>query len=141
MKLHFGHGVFFFASLFAGFVIYLVSQMVSQRVDLVEKDYYERGLEYQTVIDNKKNEKVGFSCIQDKDTWVVKKLCSGSVASCTLVLYRPSDSRLDTTLVIPLSGETGNAQLTGLEKGMWHYTLRYHEGGTSYFQQEDIHWK
>lgn len=141
MKLHFGHGVLFFGVLFAGFVIYLVTQMVSQRVDLVEKDYYERGLEYQSVIDNSKNEKVSFTCTQHQDAFVVKKVNAEPVKSCTLVLYRPSDSRLDTSLVIPLDGETGSAGLAGLEKGMWKYTLRYQQGEVWYFQEEDIFWK
>ncbi|HCS19006.1 MAG TPA: hypothetical protein DIW47_00330 [Bacteroidetes bacterium] len=141
MKLHFGHGVLFFGILFAGFVIYLVVQMVSQRVDLVEKDYYERGLEYQSVIDNKKNEKVGFSCIQDKDKLLVKKISTEAAGACRLVFYRPSDSRLDTSFVIPIRGETGIADLMGLEKGMWRYTLSYQEGADWYYQQEDIHWK
>lgn len=141
MKLHFGHGVLFFGVLFAGFVIYLVSQMVSQRVDLVEKDYYERGLEYQSVIDNKKNEKVSFTCTQNGDVFLVNKLNAEPVHSCTLILYRPSDSRMDTTLGIPLNGESGSVQLAGLEKGMWRYTLRYQQGEAWYFQEDDMIWK
>lgn len=141
MKLHFGHGVLFFGVLFAGFVIYLVIQMVSQRVDLVEKDYYERGLEYQSVIDNKKNKKVSFTCIQDEDIFVVNKLNAEPVNSCTLVLYRPSDSRMDTTVNIPLNAESGRVQLAGLEKGMWRYTLRYRQGEAWYFQEDEMIWK
>lgn len=141
MKLHFGHGVLFFGVLFAGFVIFLVAQMVTQRVDLVEKDYYEKGLNYQAVINSNKNEKISFSCIQEGDSLLVRKLTDMPANSCVLVLYRPSDSRLDTSFQIPLQGESGGAALAGLEKGIWRYTLRYQVGEEWYFQKEDLYWK
>lgn len=141
MKIHFGHGVLFFGVLFAGFVIYLVVQMVTQRVDLVEKDYYEQGLNYQSVINNKKNEKVGFKCLQEKDAFTVQGLEKEPSTSCMVVFYRPSDSRLDTTFLITLQGDSGYADLGRLEKGMWRYTLNYKVGGQEFYQQEELYWK
>ncbi|MDX5320834.1 MAG: hypothetical protein LPK48_07240, partial [Bacteroidota bacterium] len=64
MKFHFGHGVVLNAILFMGFIVYLVSQMIGQKIDLVDKDYYQQGLEYQDVIDEKSNEKAAFTVAQ-----------------------------------------------------------------------------
>lgn len=141
MKLHFGHGVLVFGIVFAAFVISLVVKMVSQRVDLVETNYYEQGLEYQTVIANKKNERLGFNLTQIEEVLVVEPLGNEGANSCVMVFYRPSDSRLDTTFLVPLQEGRGEVNLSGLEKGLWRYTLSYQENTAWHYQQEDLIWQ
>lgn len=141
MKLHFGHGVFFFATLFVGFILYLVIQMISQPIDLVEQNYYEKGLDYQTVINHKKNEVASFKTKQELETFKIESISDLTAKSCFVKFYRPSDSQLDTSFIVPLNEGSGTASLKKLSKGLWRYTLSYQKGGEWYFQQEDLYWQ
>lgn len=55
MTLNFGHKILITFILFGGFIFYLVYRTTQVNVDLVTKDYYEKELKYQEVIDASKN--------------------------------------------------------------------------------------
>ncbi|MBI1222065.1 MAG: hypothetical protein GC180_05630 [Bacteroidetes bacterium] len=139
MKFHFGHGLVLMALIFMGFIVYLVSQMIGQKIDLVEDDYYEKGLEYQQVIDEKKHERNCFKLEQDGNSLVLKTTEEGISKKVALELYRPSNSSLD-TLVNPTLNTSGESRIdaSGWAKGQWHYTLHFEEAGFWYFQKGDL---
>jgi len=141
MKLHFGHGVFVFAGLFVVFIVYLVSQMLGQKIDLVEGNYYEKGLEYQEVINQQMNEKISFDVSQKGADFLIHATSELSASSCLLELYRPSDSQLDTSLVLPLIAGDATVSDLKMQHGMYRYTLRYKEGETWFHQEGDFIWR
>lgn len=141
MKIHFGHGVVLFAGLFVAFIFYLVSQMLGERVDLVERDYYEQGLEYQEVINQKMNERISFDVSQKGADFMIQTKSELTTSSCLLELYRPSDSYLDTSVLVPLVDGTALASNLNMQQGMYRYTLRYKEGETWYHQEGELIWR
>jgi|GEM_PF-2190948 len=141
MKMHFGHGVLFFAGLFVVFIFYLVSQMLGERIDLVETDYYEKGLEYQQVIDKQINEITSFEVSQEGADFMIHAKTELATSSCMLELYRPSDSYLDTSLMLPLEAGTAVGTNLNMQQGMYRYTLRYKEGETWYHQEGELIWR
>ncbi len=141
MKLHFGHGVFLFAGLFVVFIVYLVSQMLGQKIDLVERDYYEKGLEYQEVINQQTNEKISFDVSQKGADFLIHAKSELTTSSCFIEFYRPSNSELDTSLMVPLTAGNASATNLNMQHGMYHYTLRYKEGETWYHQEGELLWR
>jgi hypothetical protein len=47
MKLNWGHKLVFFTILFMLFIITMVVAISRQKVDLVDTNYYEKGIQYQ----------------------------------------------------------------------------------------------
>lgn len=142
MKLHFGHWLVAVAIVFMGFIVYLVSQMMGQKVDLVEKNYYEKGLDYQEVINEKKNERNSFEFKQEGDLLQLKNAEAASVKQAVLELYRPSDSGQDTIIPVKIS-ETGMISIDGQNwlKGNWQYTLHFEMESVWYYQKGDLYWQ
>ena len=141
MKFHFGHGAVLGLILFIVYIIFLISKMMGERVDLVEKNYYEKGLEYQKVIDvrNSKREDYTLSISNQELVGVPKNPISAELGQ--IRFYRPSDSRLDTLLTLPLN-ESGQFSLSlpFLQSGLWRVTLMYQSNGQAFYQEEEIIW-
>ncbi len=106
MKFNWGTGIFIFLVLFllacAAFIIFTIRQ----NVNLVHKDYYEKGVNYTDQMNVSARSKQYYSSIQtqlfkeylriDLEDSLASKIDSGNV-----LLYRPSNSRLD--IILPLN--------------------------------------
>ncbi len=106
MKFNWGTGIFIFLVLFllacAAFIIFALRQ----NVNLVHKDYYEKGVNYTDQMNVSARSKQYYSSIQtqlfkeylriDLEDSLASKIDSGNV-----LLYRPSNSRLD--IILPLN--------------------------------------
>ncbi len=138
MKLHFGHGVFAIAAAFVIFIFFLVFNMLGQKVDLVEQNYYQKGLDYQQEIEKQSREKERFSLKQEGSVLVL----SGQKPEGDMLLqfYRPSDSQLDTSFI--LTTDAGQKlENPGLQSGFWKVKLNWKEGDQAYYQQAEMMWK
>lgn len=141
MKFHFGHGAVLGLILFIAYIIFLITKMMGERVDLVEKNYYEKGLEYQKVIDIQEKKRQDYVLTVENQSLMGSLKEPLNVQEAQVRFYRPSDSRLDTLFSLPLN-ENGNFSLSlpYLQSGLWRITVMYQANGQGCFQEEDIVW-
>lgn len=137
MKFNWGTGIFIFLILFllacAAFIIFAMSQ----DVNLVHKDYYEKGVDYtgkmnvdarssqysdKIQIDfNNENLLIGF------EESLVSKIDSGKV-----ILYRPSNSKQDVLFPMTFSENTIKISKQNLISGRYILKLSWYSKGLKY---------
>ena len=137
MKFNWGTGILIVIILFllacAAFIIFAVSQ----DVNLVHKDYYEKGVDYTDQI-NINSRSVQFQnkiqVDQQKELIMIffdenlaTKVDSGSV-----LLYRPSDSKKDVVFPISLTGNLLKIPKENLISGRYILKLSWHSEGLKY---------
>ncbi len=105
IKWNWGTGITVFIILFMSFILYMVYLTTQNPVDLVEKDYYPKGLVYQERIEEIKNGngvKHQFLIEQTEDNVVVKLPVIENADTSNITIFRPSDKRLDISAEIVL---------------------------------------
>lgn len=127
MKINWGHKLVFFGLSFMLFISLMVYKIITQKVDLVDDNYYEKGVRYQEEI-NKFNATPG---VESEVSFDLNKqlIIFKSNAPCLsgkILFYRPSDVNLDfeTTFVLNGLGEYTYAT-TLLKKGVWKVTFEW----------------
>lgn len=99
IKWNWGTKLFIAIVIFMSFIFVLVFKSAQNQIDLVEKDYYPKGLKYQDRIDEIQNAEVF------KDSFLIEKINNQVVVSYTVIhadtgsiyFFRPSDNTLDMT--------------------------------------------
>lgn len=127
MKINWGHKLVFFGLSFMFFVAFMVYKISVQKVDLVDDNYYEKGVRYQEEI-NKFNttegveSTIGFNLNQQLITF--KSNTPGLTGKA--LFYRPSDVNLDFETNFAL-GENGEFTYSTaqLAKGLWKVTFEW----------------
>jgi hypothetical protein len=135
IKINWGTKLAFFAILFMIFVVSMVFVISRQDMPLVEADYYEKGINYQSEIDN--NAQVD-SLISMKIANVqvgnqpmglnlfIEKKSDGDIAEADLFYYRPSDPKLDQHQKISIPSKKLIAlPLADLIQGKWIIKLTW----------------
>lgn len=131
MKINWGGKLLIIALMFMLFVVSMVVVISRQDMPLVEKDYYERSLNYQEEIDNYAN----------LDTSVTVNLVANhlEVSSTNTLLglkvkfYRPSNPALDKDFVIDiLAGKKEIFDLRDLDLGKWIISVRWIKAGKEF---------
>lgn len=139
-----GVGIF---ALFGGFVVFIlicVAFASLQSFDLVEREYYQKGIEYQTQIDRlNRTAATGTSPIivfdSRRNGIVVSFPTSVPTDSLhgTVTLFRPSNAQWDRTM--PLSLNTENEQMIladRLARGRWRIKVDWSVGDSTYFAED-----
>ncbi|NOZ08652.1 MAG: hypothetical protein GXO91_07240 [FCB group bacterium] len=131
--------------LFVGFLLGILIFAMLQPQNLVSKNYYNEELAYQQHIDKVQRLKG----LQNEPRFIYRKNGQLSVQfpfewleqsiSGTLVLFRPSDSRLDRTLDLNI-GKDGLQliDVIGLQPGLWKIKLDWQMDGTSYYTESSL---
>jgi hypothetical protein len=139
-----GKGVWLIYGGFVVFILGCVAVVAMQHIDLVESDYYEKGLDYQkqikrielgsreapSVAINTNNKSIEI----DFNPSVITTDFKG-----TILFFRPSDSRLD--FEIPLKLETSGSQNVldnRLKSGYWRIKITWQAGHESYYSEHQI---
>lgn len=142
---HWGWGVAVVYSLFAlamlGFVLY----STTQRVELVDARYYEKGLDHAALM-----EKSRITAVSGNTPMITCEPKTGELAVCfvnavdpvitgTITLFRPSASALDTTIVIS-TDQHRCAALNGyrLRPGYWHLKIDWMQDGIACYVDKPI---
>lgn len=133
--------------LYGGFVVFILACVgfaSMQSFDLVEDEYYERGVTYQNRIDK----------LQRTQDLVAKPVCAFTATSNayvvtfpapfdpdsisgTIMLYRPSNSRYDRSASIVLnSTRSMMVTMQGLPTGLWKAKLDWQYAGQTYYHEE-----
>ncbi len=130
--------------LFMGLIFYLVYLSTKQDLNLVEEDYYPKGLKYQTRINEIKNAAPFKDKIQltQTDGFVVLTLPDINPDSGSVVLFRPSNDRLDINSGIkPDSLNKKYFPLEQFRRGLYKYKIEWFEEGKGYYLEDKFYIK
>lgn len=146
MKINWGTGIVIAFAAFIAFIMYFVINMSTNKKydhDLVTDDYYQEELLHQQEIDKEINSK----SMSQKVTWT--KTNEGMVIRFPedldysqikgkVFLYRPSDKKLDSEIVISISNHEMLIPKTQLLDGRWNLKIDWEYRGKSYMLKEQI---
>lgn len=143
-RFHWGWGI---VALYAGFVLFIlviVGYASFQRFDLVDKDYYAKGIDYERQIER----------IKRAETLVQKPVIrfdNGEVViqfppvgqpsdySGAVTIFRPSAASLDFFSQLLLESDfTQRVKSERLVAGMWRIKLAWTVGGVEYYQEKEM---
>lgn len=142
-KISWGTGIVIAFIIFIIFSLGTTIYLMNQKVDLVEEDYYKKGIEYQKDIDVQRksselSEKVKFNFNGHYLTISFPGSFSDDKIRGEILLYRPSDSGLD--IKIPLSTDSliQIIPVSNLTKGFWRVKLRWQYEGQDYYNESSF---
>lgn len=143
MKFNWGTGIFIFMALFLTAAAVFIVFAYRQNIDLVHDDYYERGVDHtnQMEIDARSAKYMDIVQAQLKDEALVigfSKLLEMPVDSANLLLYRPSDSKLDIDLPLDVSQSSWAVSREDLSSGRYILDLTWYSGGLQYEVKKDV---
>lgn len=127
-------------ALFMAFIIALSTKMIfSDKDDLVEKDYYERGLNYDRDYLRKKNTEQDHAEPQIEQGPDSIRITFVQPATGVMKLAHASDRRRDKSFTIN-SDQSGNVfiPVRGIERGYWHLALEWKSGQKMYMFEKGI---
>lgn len=142
-KFTWGTGIFLFLVLFlAGSAVFIIFAS-RQTVNLVHKDYYEKGVDYSEEIKVKERSKEFLDALDIQTTnesllvniapEVAAKIDSGS-----MYLYRPSDSKEDITLTLEEPTSQVSFQKSELKNGRYILKFTWYNEGVKYQIQRPV---
>jgi hypothetical protein len=139
-KSRWGMGI---AALYISFVVFILACVgfaTLQNYDLVEKDYYDKGVAYQGEIDRfTRTARLSAkpSAVYHKGSKTIALLFPSQLLDSTIAgsyqMMRPSDASLDTTITLVV--DTNGVQVIDaslFEKGLWRTTLIWSGSGVDY---------
>ena len=146
MKIKFNWG-FGIAATYIGFVLVVLIMVVifmKQDVTLETRDYYSKGLEYQTQIEkmnsaNELAEPLAISVTPGSIKLAFPRIFTKEELNGKIVLYRPSGDIND--LTFDITPDTSRIQLIStkeISKGLWKVRVDWNAKGTTYFNETPI---
>lgn len=115
--------------------------MVSQDTDsLVEDGYYEKGLDYESVIEHQRNVETHNAQpeITVKDNYL-EFLFKEENNKGEIILKRPSDQHLDKEVPFSTTDSKYTLSLNGIQKGAWEIQLSWEQNDIPFFFQKRIY--
>lgn len=142
-KSRWGVGI---AALYIGFVLFILACVgfaSLQDFDLVEDDYYTRGLAYETQLDKLRRTAdlpagpaITVTGAPAAVTITFPETFTRDSLSGTVMLYSPANARADRTLPLALdSDRTMRIETNDLTKGAWKVKLEWQYNGASYYTE------
>lgn len=146
MKINWGTGIVIGMVLFIAFIMTMVVIMVSdEKYDhqMVTDSYYEKGMVYQEEIDAETNTRDLSSELKvqkTEDGWLLtfpEELATSEVKGVVL-MYRPSNEKLDFELPLLLNGNSMVVPKEMLVEGNWKINIHWEMGGKPYLYKKDL---
>lgn len=142
MKFNWGTGIAIFLVLFLAAAAAFIIFAVSQDVNLVHKDYYEKGVDYseQMKIDSRSEEfreKININTEPKGLTVAIDSALSAVIDSGTVILFRPSDKMLDIEVPLAKQGFT-EIPADKISRGRYIVKVSWYVSGTKYEINKDI---
>ncbi|HZS03528.1 MAG TPA: FixH family protein [Blastocatellia bacterium] len=139
-----GYGIAAVYSIFALATLGVVAFSLTQKVELVSKDYYEKEVTCEQQIERlRQTNAMGqqVTCQLTTDGRFIEARFPAALTDVrgTLTLYRPSDSSLDRE--VTLAPDAGGRQLIPadkLAKGYWRAKLHWQSGGRGYYNEYSL---
>lgn len=137
MKFNWGTGILIILILFLIACAVFITFAMRQDVNLVHRDYYEKGVDYTDQMDVNARSAVLTDSIQvllkddylqvDFEKSIVSKLDSGKV-----LLYRPSSSKMDITFPMIFTENSLNINRSNMASGRYILKLSWYSKGLKY---------
>ena len=143
MKLNWGTGIFIFLIIFlslAGLFMYFA---FSQDVNLVNEEYYKKGVDYTVQMQKEKRSEKYVSQIylEDKDSNITVFFpdnFSENLQAGTILFYRPSDRRLDVEHNLKPEGNMQKISKEKLIKGRYIVQIEWERGSQEYYIEKEL---
>ena len=141
IKWNWGTKLALWITAFIVFMLILVFMTMRNNIMLVEKDYYPKGLDYQSRIDELENAQLknaSFLPSQENDSLQLK-LSNVVADSGTLVFFRPSDNSLDRSY--PFNSQNNHPirlPLTHFKPGKYILKAQWYYKNTPYYREQII---
>ncbi len=137
-----GFGIWLLYISFVMFVLGCIAFVAFRRYDLVEPDYYEKGLEYQKQLGKIQPTAADSPVISyDEITHILTLFFpqerAASIDSGSILFFRPSDAQQDFQVNISL--DNNNQQRiydNRLIKGFWRLKINWHSADKNYYYEE-----
>ena len=140
MKINFGVKVVIFYLDFVVLILTLVFKCISNKSELVTKDYYAKELVFQNRLDAsarqaESNYNINYSFNSNQLVFELDSILIDKKIEGTLTFYRPSNSKLD--IVKPISFINGKqaVQLNEFKKGLYKVQFDYKVNNISYYKE------
>lgn len=146
IRIHWGVGLVIGMSLFIGFILFLVYHMLTNPKfdhDLVTEEYYKKELVYQQEIDAEtRARKLPLNLKENRSTngWTIEfpeNLRPESISG-NLVMYRPSNAKLDFEIPLKLENHRLEIPKEKLVAGRWNIYVHWNYEGESYLFKKEI---
>ncbi len=137
MKFTWGTGIFLFLALFlAGSAVFIVFAS-RQQVNLVHKDYYEKGVDYSEqmrVIERSKPFAHDFDISSTNDFFIIsiKESLSQKIDSGMVLMFRPSDKDKDVSAKFTANADRLEFDKRALINGRYILKLSWYSEGLKY---------
>lgn len=137
MKFTWGTGIFIFLVIFLASAFAFIIFATRQKVSLVHKDYYERGVDYSEqmrVDERSKAFAQSFSIKNDPGFFEVniESELAAKIDSGSMYMYRPSDSSRDITLPVPAHATSMRFEKDKLINGRYILKFTWFDDGVKY---------
>lgn len=141
--MNFGNWITVAFLVFAAIIISLVVVSMRQDVSLVAADYYQQEIAYQGRIEQLTNAKAqqAIELLQNTGENQLTLSFTGAASGVTgeVLMYRPSDARLDKSFPLSLDDNaTFRINTSALKKGLWKMKITWKRDGKSYFEEKTI---
>lgn len=146
MKFNWGTGITIAIIGFMAFILFMVFKANNTSSDLYAKDYYNQELNYQDIINGKKNTTtLKSSIVVEELNDMVKinfpdELKSAEIKG-TIFLYRPSNAKLDKQLKLKLVNNSQSIDKTIIAKGNYTLKIIYQANNKSYYFENQLNIK
>lgn len=145
-NFNWGTGLFVAITLFVVTTLSIVGYIISLDFDLVSKDHYEKGVQYEQQIqkieqaaDLEVPVSIQFSSTENSIEIVFPENITRQNPSGTVILYRPSDSSLDRSYSLSLNDDhIQKIDASKLVRGKWLVKVAWQAGEQSYFEETSI---
>lgn len=144
IKWNWGTAIFIAIAMFMVFIFTLVYMSTNNQINLVEKDYYPKGLKFQDRIEEVKNARQfehKFKLLQKEDH-IQLTFPEIYPDTGTVVFFRPSDTQSDRTFSInPDSLWTMSFPANEFIRGKYVLKVHWKEDGKGYFIEKSFYFK
>lgn len=142
MKWNWGTKLVVAMAVFMGFIIVLVIQTTKNDVNLVEKDYYPKGLKYQDRLDQIDNAAPYYNTIQifqDAENIVIQ-LPQINPDTGTIYFFRPSNTELDKIYEFnPTDTYSQSFSKSAFQKGKYLVKIYWMENDKAYYIEKPFY--
>ena len=139
MKLNWGHKLVIGMITFMLFIVLLVTNMMKQKIDLVESNYYDKGMKYQEELNTMQGADQRMRVAYANNALHLQLIRQQGEAAGTVLFYRPSDESKDFTLPFSVKGEEESIiPLTGVARGLWKVKLSWTDEEGAHALEKDF---
>lgn len=144
MKFNWGTGIFLFYTVFAASLFFQVFASTQFQHDLVEENYYEKDLAYQSRFDrmvnsqqNKKPLRINYSSVEKMVHFSFPT--NGIPINGNIRFYRANDGAKDVKLDIQTTADgTMSVPVSTFVPGRWKVEVEWERAGVQYYDSKNI---